>query len=228
MPARFYQLALILLFFSASCTPVRTVYDSQGNEVKDDEPGGEKDLVSTFEKRFDASFSEQKTQDGVPQTMSSKVSSFQRQLDDARKIDKPFATGNFDTGRKLDLRSDGFAGAGKRFNSGKDGIERTSNSMYSTDLRPDFMNESHGISHTNRYRGANEDSRSSLEGMALDTRSTLHHLNESIPYSTNQGSNYVEDRRNNRKQPTIIDYQDYYRMHRNSVRQLLGRDNENP
>ena len=90
------------------------------------------------------------------------------------------------------------------------------------------MNESHGISHTNRYRGANEDSRSSLEGMALDTRSTLHHLNESIPYSTNQGSNYVEDRRNNRKQPTIIDYQDYYRMHRNSVRQLLGRDNENP
>ena len=228
MPARFYQLALILLLFSASCTPVRTIYDDQGNVVKDDEPGGEKDLISTFEKRFDATFSEHKTQDGVPQTTSSKVSSFQRQLDDARKIDKPFATGNFDTGRQLDLRNDGFAGAGKRFDSGREGIDRTANSMYSTDLRPDFMNDSHGISHSSRYKGADKASRSTLEGMTLDDRSKSHHLNESIPYSTDQGSNYVEDRRNNRKQPTIINYQDYYRMHRNSVRQLLGRDNENP
>ena len=227
MHTRSAMLALSAVLACASCTPVRTIYDDQGNIVKD-EPGGEKDLVSTFEKRFNDSFSERKTQDGVPQTSSSKVSSFQRQLDDARKIDKPFATGSFDTGKQLDLRSDGFAGAGKRFSSGKDGIERTSNSMYSTDLRPDFMNESHGISHSRRYRGADETSRSAMEGIARDDRSKSHYLNESSPYSTSQGNNYVEGRRDKSGQPTIMNYQEYYRQHRNSVRQLLGRDNETP
>ena len=225
MPARSAMLALSAILACASCTPVRTIYDDQGNIVKD-EPGGEKDLVSTFEKRFNDSFSEHKTQDGVPQTTSSKVSSFQRQLDDARKIDKPFATGDFDTGKTLDLRSDGFAGAAKRFDSGKDGIERTANSMYSTDLRPDFMNDSHGISHSNRYQGADKDSRSTMEGMALNDRSKSHYLSDSIPYSTNQSNHYVEGRRNKTEQPTIKNYQEYYRQHRNSVRQLLGRDNE--
>ena len=225
MPARSAMLALSAIRACASCTPVRTIYDDQGNIVKD-EPGGEKDLVSTFEKRFNDSFSEHKTQDGVPQTTSSKVSSFQRQLDDARKIDKPFATGDFDTGKTLDLRSDGFAGAAKRFDSGKDGIERTANSMYSTDLRPDFMNDSHGISHSNRYQGADKDSRSTMEGMALNDRSKSHYLSDSIPYSTNQSNHYVEGRRNKTEQPTIKNYQEYYRQHRNSVRQLLGRDNE--
>ena len=92
-------LMLLAMLGCTACTPVRTVYDSQGNEVKDDEPGGEKDLMSTFEKRFDNDFSEKKNADGVPVTTSGKVSSFQRELDNARKIDKPFATGNFDTGR---------------------------------------------------------------------------------------------------------------------------------
>ena len=125
-------LPLALLLCCTACTPVRTVYDEQGNVVKDDDTGGEKDLISTFEKRFDAAFSEQKTKDGVPQTTSSKVSSFQRELDDARRIDKAYATGSFDTGKHLDLREDGFAGASKRFSTGKDGIEKTANTMYSS------------------------------------------------------------------------------------------------
>lgn len=226
MLPRLFILALAGLLFSAGCTPVRTVYDDQGNVVKDDAPGGEKDLMSTFEKRFDAAFSEKKTADGVPMTTSSKVSSFQRELDDARRIDKPFATGSFDTGKTLDLREDGFAGASKRFSSGKDGIEKTTNSMYSTDLRPDFMNESHGISRTQSFTGADHDDRSSLEGLALDERSKTHHLTDYEPYSTQQSNDYVERRRHKTKQPTIIDYQEYYRRHKNSVRQLLGRDNE--
>lgn len=225
MLTRCTLLALSGLLACVSCTPVRTIYDDQGNIVKD-EPGGEKDLVSTFEKRFNDSFSEHKTQDGVPQTTSSKVSSFQRQLDDARKIDKPFATGSFDTGRQLDLRSNGFDDSGKRFDSGKDGIERTANSMFSTDLRPDFMNDSHGISHSNRYQGADKGTRSSLEGLARDDRSQSHYLSDGIPYSTSQSNHYVEGRRNKTEQPTIMNYQEYYRQHRNSVRQLLGRDNE--
>lgn len=221
------RLTLALLLCCTACTPVRTVYDAQGKEVKEEEGGGgEKDLMSTFEKRFDAAFSEQKTKDGVPQTTSSKVSSFQRELDDARRIDKPFATGSFDTGKHLDLREDGFAGAGKRFSSGKAGIEKTTNSMYSTDLRPDFMDASHGISFADRFAGADHDDRSDLEGRTRDERSKTHYLTDYEPYNTGQQNNYTEHRRNKTPQPTIINYQDYYRQHKNSVRQLLGRDND--
>lgn len=220
-------LPLVLLLCCTACTPVRTVYDTQGNEVKDDEDGGgEKDLMSTFEKRFDSAFSEQKTKDGVPQTTSSKVSSFQRELDDARRIDKPFATGSFDTGKHLDLRDDGFAGAAKRFSTGKDGIEKTTNSMYSTDLRPDFMDASHGISFSDRYTGATHDDRSDLEGRTRDDRSKTHYLTDYEPYNTGQSNSYTEHRRNKTPQPNIIHYRDYYRQHKNSVRQLLGRDND--
>lgn len=221
-------LPLVLLLCCTACTPVRTVYDSQGNEVKDDDDGGgEKDLMSTFEKRFDATFSEHKTKDGVPQTTSSKVSSFQRELDDARRIDKPFSTGSFDTGRHLDLREDGFAGASKRFTSGKDGIEKTTNTMYSSDLRPDFMDESHhGISFSDRYAGADHDDRFSQEGRTRDDRSKTHYLTDYEPYTTDQSNSYTEHRRHKTPQPTIIDHQEYYRRHRNSVRQLLGRDND--
>jgi hypothetical protein len=65
-----------------------------------------------------------------------------------------------------------------------------------------------------------------MEGMALNDRSKSHYLSDSIPYSTNQSNHYVEGRRNKTEQPTIMNYQEYYRQHRNSVRQLLGRDNE--
>ena len=109
MPLRLLTVALLALLCCSACTPVRTVYDSMGNEVNEEENGGEKDLMSTFEKRFDAAFSEQKTTDGVPQTTSSKVSAFQRDLDEARRMDKSFSTGSFDTGKQLDLKDSGFA-----------------------------------------------------------------------------------------------------------------------
>ena len=215
----------VLLLGLVACTPVRTVYDENGNVVNEDEPGGEKDLMSTFEKRFDAAFSEQKTKDGVPQTTSSKVSSFQRELDEARRIDKPYATGSFDTGKHLDLRDKSYGDSSRRFFSGKDGIEKKASSMYSTDLRPDFMNESHGISFSDRYAGASHDDRSDLEGRTRDDRSKTHYLTDYEPYNTGQSNSYTEHRRNKTPQPTIINYQDYYRQHKNSVRQLLGRDN---
>lgn len=226
MLPRLATLTLLALFCSSACTPVRTVYDSQGNVVKEDEDNGvEKDLMSTFEKRFDNDFSEKKNADGVPITTSGKVSSFQRELDNARKIDKPFATGSFDTGRHLDLRDEGFGDASRRFSSGKDDIARTENDMYSTDLRPDFMNESHGISHTRRYHGADHADRSDIEGIARSDRAETYHLTDYEPYSSADRNNYTEYRRNKTPQPTIIDYRDYYRQHKNSVRQLLGRDN---
>lgn len=217
-----------MLLGLAACTPVRTVYDAQGNEVKDDEQGGEKDLMTTFEKRFDAAFSEQKTKDGVPMTTSSRVSPFQRELDEARKINKTFSTGRFDAGNRLDLRDDGFSGASKRFNTGKDGISKTTNSMYSTDLRPDFMNESHGISHNQRFADASHANRSHLEGLTRNDRSESFSLTDYEPYTTATESGYIETRRNKTRQPTIMDKQDYYRQFRGGIKGLLGTDNNSP
>ncbi len=220
-----HVLYFLLLLGCAACTPVRTVYDSQGNVVKEDEePGGEKDLMSTFEKRFDAAFSEKKTQDGVPMTTSSKVSPFQQELDNARKINKTFSTGNFDTGSRLDLRGDSFAGAAKRFNTGKDGIAKAENAMYSTDLRPDFMNESHGISHSQRYK-TDSSQRSSMEGRTVSTSN--YWLDNDEPYTTSTESGYIETRRNKAGQPTIIDHKDYYRQFRGGLKGLLGTENSN-
>ena len=216
----------VLLLGLVACTPVRTVYDENGNVVQDDEPGGEKDLMSTFEKRFDAAFSEQKTKDGVPMTTSSKVSPFQRDLDNARKIDKPFSTGRFDTGSRLDLRNDGFAGAAKRFNTGKDGISKTANTMYSTDLRPDFMNESHGISHNQRFAGASSADRSYMEGITRNDRSESFSLTDYEPYTTSTENGYIENRRNKTRQPVIIDKQDYYRQFRGGLKGILGTDKQ--
>ncbi len=223
MLPRLLTLVLAALLCGSGCTPVRTVYDANGNEVKDDDSGGEKDLMSTFEKRFDAAFSEKKTADGVPQTTSSKMSSFQRELDEARRIDKAFATSRFDTGRHLDLRSDSYAGAAKKFISGKDSLERTPSSLYSTDLRPDFMNESHGISHNKRY-DVQRDARSSMEGKVLSTNN--YQLSDYEPYTTSQESGYIESRRFKTEQPTIIKHTEYYRQYKHGIRALLGRDND--
>ena len=217
-------LLLAALLCGVGCTPIRTVYDSQGNEVKqDDSPGGEKDLMSTFEKRFNDSFKETKTQDGVPRTTSSKVSSFQRYLDDSRRDDTAFATGSFDTGKSLDLRDKSYGDSSRRFFSGKDGIEKKASSMYSTDLRPDFMNESRGISHSRRYLTPSE-STSRMQGdMARDDGQLFYLGDSASSYQTDQESGYIETRRNKRGEPTIIPYRDYYRQNKMKGTDLLQR-----
>lgn len=227
MRCPFLILPVLTLLELAACTPVRTVYDENGNVVSD-EPGGEKDLMATFEKRFDAAFSEQKTKDGVPMTTSSKVSAYQRDLDEARRIDKTFSTGTFDTGSRLGLRDSSYDAAAKRFQTGKSDISRTTNSMYSTALRPDFMNETHGISHNQRYAGASSTDRSQLEGLSRNDRSKSFSLTDYEPYTTDTESGYIETRRHKTKEPVIMDKQDYYRQFRGGLKGILGTDNPTP
>lgn len=216
---------LALLLCGGACTPVRTIYDEQGNVVTNDAPGGEKDLVSAYEKKFNESFSVTKTKDGVPQTTSSKVSRFQKELDNARKTDTTFSTGSFDTGKRLDLRSQGADGLSKRFYSGKDDIEKPVNSMYSTDLRPDFMNETKGLGLDRRYMTPSN-SRSHMEGIVSHDSGTSHNLDDTVPYQTSESSTYVETRRNKRGEPTIIPFREYQKQQIFKLRDLLGRDND--
>ncbi len=221
MLPRLLTYTLAALLCCSGCTPVRTVYDEQGNLVKDDEPGGEKDLMSVYEKKFNNDFVVKKTKDGVPQTTSNKVSSFQRDLNKARSSKEKFSTKVFDTGKKSDLRDKSFGGANKTFDPGGKAIERNTNSMFARDMRPDFMNETHGISHNNRYReGMN---RFHMEGKTMQT--STYYNNTTAPFSREEQSTYFEMRRNKSEQPQIIDHQEYYRQHKQGIRDLLGRDN---
>ena len=225
MPRRLFILLLTALLCGVGCTPIRTVYDAQGNEIKqDDSPGGEKDLMTTFEKRFEESFKVTKTKDGVPQTTSNKVSSFQRYLDASRRDETTFETGSFDTGKTLNLKDKNFGDSSRRVLTGKDGIEKKTNSMFSTDLRPDFMNESRGLSYTRRYLTPSE-SASRLQGdMARDSGQPFYLGESTTAYQTDKESSYIETRRNKREAPTIIPYREYYRKNRMKGTDLLQRE----
>lgn len=223
MLPRLLTIALAALLCITGCTPVRTVYDSQGNLVtEDDEPGGEKDLMSVYEKKFNNDFTVKKTEDGVPQTVSTKQSPFQRDLDNARNSKEQFATKSISFGKENEWRNKNYGGADKEFNTGREALGKKSNTMFSTDMRPDFMNETHGISRTDQYQGWR--SRSSMEGKTMQT--STYYNNRHTTYADMEQDAYFELRRNKTEQPVIIDHREYYRRHKQGIRDLLGRDNE--
>ncbi len=215
----------VLCFALLSCQSVRTVYDENGQEVKDEPPGGEKDLMSHFESQFNASFSETRTKDGVPQATSTKRSRFQKDIDEARRGDKEYVTGAFGgVARRDSLRSISFDGADKAFSGGKsyDGLKT---SPISRDLRPDFLNDSHGISHSDSYMDHSQ--RSAADGVVAATGGNTHGFStDAEAYQTGQQSGYFESRRNRTPEPRIMDYRDYYRKTIEETRSMLGRDNE--
>lgn len=210
------------LLCCTGCGSVRTVYDSQGNVVTD-APGGEKDLMTSYEKKFNSSFTVKKTADGVPQTVSNKTSPFQRDIDNARKNKEQYSTKGFYAGSNSMFNGKSFNGAGKGFNFSRSDIQRSRNSMFSSHSQPDFMNESHGISHSNAFI-ANAASRSHMEGKGVNTN--RYYMSGGSPYSASDISNYIERNRNKTPQPDIIDHQESYQQYREGIRGLLGRDNE--
>lgn len=206
-----------------ACQSVRTVYDENGQVVKDEEPGGEKDLMSHFESQFNASFSESRTKDGVPQATSSKRSRFQKDIDAARRGDKEYVTQAFGGIERQDsLRSVSFAGADKDFTGGKayDGLKTSS---ISRDLRPDFMNETHGISHADSYMDHSLRSDSEGSSALLSNRVFSTHASG---FQKDRQSGYIETRRNRTPEPRIMDYREYYRKTIEETRTMLGRDKE--
>lgn len=218
-----WGLPWVAVMLLLGCQSVRTVYDENGQEVKDGAPGGEKDLMSHFESQFNASFSESRTKDGVPQATSTKRSRFQKDIDEARRDDKEYTTGAFGGLERQDsLRTISFAGADKDFAGGKsyDGLKT---SPISRDLRPDFMNETHGISHTDSYM--DHSTRSQAEGAAADAAGRVF-ATDAADFQTTRESGYIESRRHRTPEPRIMDYRDYYRKTIEETRTMLGRDQD--
>ena len=221
--SRFFPLLPVLLL--CACTPVRTVYDRDGQEVKESEGATQSDLNSRFEKEFESAFMEKKGQDGVPQTSSNRVSSFQKQLDESRKIQDEYHTKTYGAVRDNDMRSVIYSGANadSRYSGDSDRREKERKMAYGSDMRPDFMNPTHGISHSTRY-GVDSSSRSSMDGVTGPAYRDSAYATSSSDYSTEDSNWYVEGRRDKTPQPTITNFRDYYRQSIKSTRALLGRD----
>lgn len=221
--SRFLHLLPVVLL--CACTPVRTVYDQYGKEVKESEGATQSDLNSRFEKEFESAFMEKKGQDGVPQTSSNRISSFQRQLDESRRIQDEYHTKTYGAVRENDSRTVIYSGAtaDSRFSRDSDRREKDRKMAYGSDMRPDFMNSTHGISHSSRY-GVDSSSRSSMDGLAGPGYRDVGYATSESDYSTGDSNWYVENRRDKTPQPDITNFRDYYRQSIKSTRELLGRD----
>ena len=217
--------ALLFLTLGA-CESVRTVYDANGNVVEDKPAGQESDLASHFQKQFGESFSEKKGDSGVPQSISSRVSSFQKDIDEARGTgtDKQFATKGFSGSKSYDAISSKFADAGKSFSGSDKQFGRKESSMASTDMRPDFMNESHGISHSSRYGG--DSKRSGAEGRE-SSQGDMRYATNTSRYNNAGPDGYMEERRNNSPEPEIIHYRDYQEKTINETKGFIHRNRDN-
>ena len=219
-------LPALLFLCLCACESVRTVYDANGNVVEDKPAGQESDLASHFEKQFGESFSEKKGDAGVPQSISSRVSSFQKDIDAARGTgtDKQFATKDFSGSKSYDAISGKFADAGKSFSGSGKEFGHKESSMASTDMRPDFMNESHGISHSSRYGG--DSRRSAAEGRE-SSQGDLRYATTSSRYNNAGPDGYMEERRNNTPEPEIIHYRDYQEKTINETKDFIHRNRDN-
>ncbi len=218
---RFVPALLIMLALSA-CESVRTTYDANGRKVDDSPKMGESDLSSHYEDEFNAAFSEEKV-NGVPTSRSKRVSEYQKKLDASRREDKEFATHAYGGDlSKSNLRSNIFEGNGKRWEGNKQ-FAKSDKQAYDTSWRPDFMNETHGISHNNR-NSANDASRMESREHELGERASRYATNASR-YHTDDPNYYVENRRDKTPQPEITNFRDYYRQSIKSTKALLNRDN---
>lgn len=219
--------ALPVVFFLSlcACESVRTVYDANGNVVEEKQAGGETDLYSHFEKEFNESFSEKKSDSGVPQSISGRVSSFQKDIDAARGSgkDKQFVTKSFSGSKSYDAISNKFSDANKTFSGSNKEFGHKESTMASTDMRPDFMNESHGISHSSRYTGDNR--RSAAEGTSSSSDG-LRYATTSSRYNNAGPDGYIEERRQNTPEPDIIYYRDYQERTISETKDFIHRNRD--
>lgn len=217
----FLYITLTLTLCMMSCRSERTVYDQYGNVVKESVPGEEKDIYTVMEERFDAAFSEKKNKDGVPETASSRVSRYQRDIDNARTGGKQFLTKAFTASSESGIRDKVYGESGKDF-GGRKTFAGIKNDTYSRDLRPDFLNENRGLAHKD-YMGSHIGKRSGWENRASADSGERYYAPLS-QYNGHERSTYIQSRESRREQPLIYDHQNQGTKSIEDTRRLLGRD----
>ena len=213
-----------VLMALCACESVRTVYDEFGNVVKDSEPSsGEKDLTAHMEEKWNNSFSEKKNAQGIPQAVSNRVSSFQKELDGARSADKEFYTKSYDGASTKDVYSVSFAGADKKYGV-KEAYGGGLGERIDKELHPAFASSSRGIYSTaDAYARSN--TRYGREGASSPVNGSSYLTNESY-YNREMESGYFESRRNSMPAPRVMSRGEYYQKSIEETRMMLGRDND--
>lgn len=209
------------LMMLCACEHERTVFDEFGNEVKpEDQMGGEKDLSSHMEAKFNAAFSEKKNAQGIPVAVSNRVSSFQKDLDGSSRASKEFSTKRYNGADSKDVYSMRFAGAGKQYDV-KEAYSGGQGDRIDKELHPAFASESKGIYGTDdAYSGSG--ARYGREGVGNVNNGKKYDTEESY-YSHEMESGYIESRRNNTPPPRVITRDEYYRKSIQDTRAILGR-----
>lgn len=213
--------ALGMLCLLSACASVRTVYDEQGNVVKEHE-GGERDFADYMEEKFTSSFTEKKNEQGIPQAVSDKVSSFQSKLDQAERIDKTYLTGDYAGVGESSWGGKSYADADKTF--AKDGRYQAEGKRLDRHLHPAFATGSRGIyGEDDIYADARE--QASVSGKK-STMGGEFYTKESPYYSREEESGYIETRRNNTPPPRVYSKAEYAGKTIDEVRTMLGRDDD--
>lgn len=213
-----------ILLVLCACESVRTVYDEFGNEVKEHEPStGEKDLTAHMEEKWNNSFSEKKNAQGIPQAVSNRVSSFQKDLDGASGTNKEFFTKQYDGASTNDVYSMSFAGADKKYGV-KEAYSGGMGERISKELHPAFAGSGKGIYSTadSYARGS---SRYGREGMSHVANGSSYSTNESY-YNREMESGYFESRRESMPPPRVMSRGEYYQKSIEETRTMLGRDKD--
>lgn len=207
-----------------ACESVRTVYDEFGNVVKESESsGGEKDLTAHMEEKWDKTFSEKKNDQGIPQAVSNRVSSFQKDLDGASSTDKQFFTKRYEGADTNDVYSMQFSGAGKKYGV-KEAYTGGLGERIEKELHPAFASSSRGIYSTadSYARGS---ARYGREGQSSASAGRSFYTRESY-YTRQMEDGYIESRRETMPPPRVMTRGEYYQKSIEDTRTLLGRENE--
>lgn len=219
------QLTLCLFCTLTACQSVRTVYDENGNEVKEHQ-GGERSLEDYMQETFDKEVTRKKDDSGVPQSRSTKVSRYQKAIDEARKDTTTFSTSAFGGVKTFNGKSM-FSGADKDFDKSKTYAGASTKASYNKDLRPDFMSDTKGVFSRDELYSSSTADRAAGDGLKYDAFNTAHSYGTNYSnISRDTTSGYYESRKDNYEQPRIINHRDYYKKTIHDTRALLGRDNE--
>lgn len=199
----------------------RTVYDESGRVVQEGpRAGGQRDFADYMEEKFNSSFSEKKNEQGVPQAVSNKVSSFQSKLDEAKRIDKEYVTSSFAGTGESALSGKEFSGSGRSFDTKKEYID--SGRRLNRDLNPAFATSSKGIyGKDDEFFSARE--KSALSG-AKSSMGGEYDTGESPYFSRSSENGYIETRRENTPPPPVYSSEEYMGRTIEETRTLLGRD----
>ena len=222
-------LKLLSILFSlglTACQTERTFYDEFGRVVPQDKKksGGERSFESYLEENYDKNVQEKKTESGVPQTYSTKVSSFQSKLDDAKRLDKTYFTGEYSGAGKESSARKEYAGSGTSAYADHRYAGEAREKRIDRELHPAFASGSRGIYATeDEYAGRKDAPAISGKESGMEGEFPT---GETAVFSRDERSGYFETRSENTPQPPIYTRDEYYGKTIQDTRALLGRDKE--